>query len=392
MSAQQNLAAGSLDLNDRDGLEQAFSLFTEASRQLVESYQELESKVGSLTEELALANGALRQQFEEKAALSQRLASLLAALPGGVIELDAGGVVTAVNPAATAIFDEGVVGCSWDSFAASKLAMTAVAGEWEMASAGAIRRLSIEESQLVDGGRILLVNDVSEAWRLRRQLEQHKRLAAMGEMAAGLAHQLRTPLATALLYTANLTKPQLGEVDRLKFGEKSLSRLRYLENLIQNMLLFVKGQQAELEVVDMVAVLEEAIQTVQPQASAMLRSWQVVLTVDHALIEAGRKELVGAIINLLENAVQATQAGQQIGVSLDRTGDHWRIVVFDTGKGMPASVKDRLFEPFFTTRTDGTGLGLAIVRNLIAGFGGEIEVWSEPEQGARFTILLPAVT
>lgn len=380
---------------DRAGLEQAFSLFTEASKQLVESYQELEQKVGTLTQELAVANGALRQQFEEKAALSQRLETLLAALPGGVVELGVDGVVVAVNPAAVDIFRCPLVGQSWIAVVAPALVPTAVVGEWDWpADDGGVRRLAIEENQLPGGERIMLINDVSESWRLRQQLEQHKRLASMGEMAAGLAHQLRTPLATALLYTANLAKPGLGDADRVKFSEKSLGRLRYLETLIQNMLQFVRGQQAALEPVDLVSVVDESLQTVQPQRDASQRTWQLDVDVDVAAawVDANRKELVGALINLLENAVQATEADGVVSVSLARQGAWWRLDVADNGRGMGPEVRDRLFEPFFTTRKEGTGLGLAIVRNLVTAYGGEIDVWSLPGEGARFTILLPAVS
>jgi two-component system sensor histidine kinase FlrB len=142
--------------------------------------------------------------------------------------------------------------------------------------------------------------------------------------------------------------------------------------------------------VNLASVVDEALQTVQPQIEAARRVWRVGEMPEQAWAEASRKEIVGAVINLLENAVQATAPGGAIGVSLARQSSFWRLDVVDDGCGMSAEVKDRLFEPFFTTRTDGTGLGLAIVRNLITAFGGEVDVQSEPGEGARFTILLPA--
>ncbi|HEY9102565.1 sensor histidine kinase [Chitinimonas sp.] len=391
MDAKNPLAGKPTDKIDRAELEQAFSLFTEASRQLVESYQELEQQVGSLTQELAVANGALRQQFEEKAALSNRLETLLAALPGGVVELDGDDIVLTSNPAAVNIFGRELIGLNWCDAIERGLLPTAVANEWTLEGGdGQEQRVSIVTSRLPTGERILLIHDVSESWRLRKQLEQHKRLAAMGEMAAGLAHQLRTPLATALLYTANLAKPQLGENERVKFGQKSLTRLRHLETLIQNMLQFVRGQQAELEQVDWVQVAEDALQTVQPQDVDQSRHWEVVLPDGEAMVEANRKELTGALINLLENALQATAAGDEIRLELAREAGQWRMSIRDQGCGMPESVRERLFEPFFTTRKEGTGLGLAIVRNLVTAYGGTIDVVSSPGEGANFTILLPA--
>ncbi len=375
---------------DRAELEQAFSLFNEASRQLVESYQELEQKVSSLTHELALANGALRQEFEQKVALSDRLEALLAALPAGVVELDANGVVTTCNPAASEIFAMPLLGLAWEVQIAPVLVATAVMDERHyVTAAGAEKRLGMASRQLPSGETILLIHDLSESWRLSRQLEHHKRLASMGEMAAGLAHQLRTPLATALLYTANLARPVLAESDRIKFGEKSLARLRHLESLIQNMLQFVRGQQSGREQVNLRQVIEEAMQTVQPQDAAMQRRWSSVLSRDEAWVQASRKELLGAIINLLENAVQATTIGGHISLRLDKRPAHWRVTVSDDGCGMSDEVKERLFEPFFTTRKEGTGLGLAIVRNLMANYNGEVLLESVLGEGSTFTLIFP---
>ncbi|MDK2123801.1 sensor histidine kinase [Parachitinimonas caeni] len=389
-AAAAGLATSGLDKRE---LEQAFSLFTEASRQLVESYQELEQKVTSLTAELATANGALRQQFEEKAALSSRLSALLDALPGGVVELSHEGVVIATNPATRQIFGLDLMDCDWDAVMGSRLVPTNVCNEWEyQPPGGELRRLSvISNSAPAVGGRILLIHDVSEAWRLRLQLEQHKRLAAMGEMSAGLAHQLRTPLSAALLYTANLSRPGLSDEDRQKFGDKAVSRMRHLESLIQNMLQFVRGHQALCEKVALADCLDDALQSVQPQADAMQRQWLVDIPDAPIWVEANRKELTGAFINLLENAVQATKANGCIRVRLDED-ESARVSIADNGCGMDQQVKERLFEPFFTTRKEGTGLGLAIVANLVTAYGGTIEVESVLGEGTKMMVKLPLAT
>lgn len=374
---------------DRAELEHAFALFTEASRQLVESYQELEARVASLTEELAVANGALRQQFEEKAALSHRLESLLDALPGGVVELDADGRISTLNPAAVRVLGDAMQGQDWQTAVLPLLSPTAVAGEWIIhAGTSAEKRLSLVETRRPSGERILLLHDVDESWRLRMQLEHHKRLAAMGEMAAGLAHQLRTPLSTALLYVSNLARADLVESERSRFGERALARLRHLESLIQNMLQFVRGQQAAVEPVALQDVVDEALQTVLPHR--MGRKLVNTGGPSGARVTANRKELLGALINLLENAIHATaDTGHiEIGWADDPAG--CAIVVRDDGCGMSEIVRERLFEPFFTTRKEGTGLGLAIVANLVATWHGSITVESTPGAGSCFKIVLPA--
>ena len=226
-------------------LEQAFSLFNEASAQLASAYQDLQEQVARLSSELAVANGELRRQFEEKEALSRRLTLLLDALPGGVVVLDASGQVVEVNPAACQLLGGESLGRAWSEIQAQQLIAASSPQEWQLRDPDGVplqRWVSISASPLDPaGGRILLVSEITEARRLREQLERHKRLSAMGEMAAGLAHQLRTPLATALLYAGNLARAQLPDQDRQRFAEKAQARLRDLERMIQEMLTFVAG-------------------------------------------------------------------------------------------------------------------------------------------------------
>src|SRR5574343_1864969 len=185
-------------------LQRAFAMFNQVSAELTQAYEALQGQVASLTEELAVANGELRRQYQEKEALAERRSSLLDALPAGVVLLDAGAVVVAVNPAAIALFGADIVGCHWGDVTRDHLEPTLTVGEWLCGNG----RVSIAESVLPSaGGKILLVHDESAAHQMKTELERSQRLAAMGEMAASLAHQLRTPLAAALLYTSNLGQP-----------------------------------------------------------------------------------------------------------------------------------------------------------------------------------------
>lgn len=374
-------------------LEQAFTLFSQASAQLTGVYQELQLQVEGLTGELAVANGELRRQFLEKEALSQRLGLLLEALPGGVVVLDSDGVIAEVNPAARQMFGKELLGEQWEVVAAQCLSQTMTPHEWDFISkevAYPLRRVSISSSSLdMAGGRILLINDVTESHEMQQQLERHQRLSAMGEMAAGLAHQLRTPLATALLYTANLTKSNLPDADRIRFAEKSLARLRHLERLIQDMLLFVKGERISQENVNISSLLSELQQVIEPQMIQQKLTFAVEDRSNGASVSGSRKALTGALLNLLENAMQACQAGGSVTLGGAICKDNVELWVKDTGKGIDAETQSRLFEPFFTTRSEGTGLGLAIVRGVIQAHGGEVQVHSVIGSGSEFIIRLP---
>ncbi|UXY14598.1 ATP-binding protein [Chitiniphilus purpureus] len=375
---------------DPKELETAFSLFTVASEQLTEAYSELQLQVESLTRQLEIANGNLRRELEEKAALSRRLSLLLANLPAGVVEIDGVGKVIAMNPAAHRLLAPLCEGMDWEQFSREQLELDTVSDLWRHHHADGVLQLNLSYGDMPqETHRIVLVHDLTESWNLQQDLAHHKRLAAMGEMAAGLAHQLRTPLATALLYSANLTKPQLPEPDRIRFAQKSLARLRHLESLIQNMLRFVRGQALPLESCDLTSCIQEAVQTMQPQLEAA--GLQLICSLPgHAILAmVNRKELQGVVLNLLDNAMHATQSGGTIMVSLACDDGQAVVTVRDTGAGMGPEVLERLFEPFFTTRKEGTGLGLAIVQNLVSQFGGTVEATSSPGEGSEFMLRLP---
>lgn len=373
-------------------LEQAFSLFNLASEQLTGAYQELQQQVERLTAELAVANGELRRQLLEKEALSQRLSNLLAAMPAGVIVLNRDGMIIGTNPAAIAMFGAALPGENWESVARNELSPTVLPNEWELQAPGATappRRVTITGSPLDSaGGQVLVILDITAAYASQRELQRHQRLSAMGEMAAGLAHQLRTPLATALLYAAHLGKATLPEAERVRFAEKVLARLRHLEHLIQDMLMFVKGETAGQENIGVTALLIELQQVIEPQLGTGIEL-QVSDQSSGATLLGSRKALTGALLNLLENAMQACRDGGRIELSAVRAGHEAVLSVADNGPGIDPAIQERLFEPFFTTRSEGTGLGLAIVRGVVEAHGGSVTLDSSPGHGSRFTLRLP---
>ena len=372
-------------------LEQAFSLFNEASAQLANAYHDLEQQVARLSEELAVANGELRRQYEEKEALSQRLSHLLAALPGGVVVLDAQRRVAQCNPAAQDMLGVEPIGRQWDEVAAEALQPRQGGQEWSLRGAGAVERWVTLSTSPLDsaGASILLLTEITEARRLAEQLEHHRRLASMGEMAAGLAHQLRTPLATALLYAGNLARPALADGDRERFAERAQARLRDLERMIQDMLTFVRGAPAAQEVIAVPELLQEVAQTIEPQMHAAGIAFDARIAAGDAHARGNRKALQGALVNLLENALQACGSGGSVSLDADVAHAQLRVRVRDSGPGIDAATRARLFEPFFTTRQEGTGLGLAIVRTVVQAHGGEIDVESVPGHGALFTLTVP---
>lgn len=372
-------------------LQQAFALFNQVSEQLTTAYAELQVKAEQLTHELAVANGELRRQYEEKEALSQRLAHLLSALPGGVVALDADGFVEEANPAALRLLSGPLIGERWSHVCERALGPTSTPGEWLLA--GMERRISISANarEGIDG-EILLLQEVTEAYAMQVQLQRHKRLSAMGEMAAALAHQLRTPLAAALLYTSHLADADLAAADRARFSDKALGRLRYLEKLIKDMLVFVRGGRSAQERIGVSGLLSEVQHVMEPQMTHHGVLFSVVDDSSGACLLGSREALAGALTNLLANAMQACKPGGSVELSAAvESGDWAAFKVVDTGRGIPQAVQERLFEPFFTTRTEGTGLGLAIVREVVQIHGGEIAVKSAENEGSEFCLRFPTL-
>ena len=371
-------------------LQRAFDVFNQVSLELTQAYEGLQARVETLTAELAIANGELRRQYQEKEALSERLFLLLNALPAGVVVLDSTATVSEANPVALQMFGAEILASNWSAVAQSRLKATDAPDEWQLEE----QRLAIAESPLDSaGGRLLLIHDITAAHELKANLERNQRLAAMGEMAASLAHQLRTPLATALLYSANLAQRDLSDAARTRFAGKAAEQLKRLERLIQDVLLFARGESIGRDAIQVDSLIADAAQTMEPLCREKGVGFSVVAAPGDSIIMGSRKALGGALLNLLENALQACEGRKEmtaeVRLAAEIVGQHVRISVSDTGGGIALEAQERIFEPFFTTRGQGTGLGLAIALGVVRAHGGRIDVSSTPGKGAEFVILLP---
>ncbi|GAB4063347.1 sensor histidine kinase [Uliginosibacterium sediminicola] len=361
---------------DAASLAEAFQVFARASDELTVAYSGLQGQVGVLTERLDL---------------------LLAALPAGVVVLDQQGRVEQCNGAAQDIFGVELKARDWQEFAAQALQASDTPGEWALAPVPEdpmqVRRVSISAtSQTQSGGRIVLVHDVTEAWRMRLTSSRNERLASMGEMVASLAHQLRTPLSAALLYTGHLATVHLDAADRVSVAERAVERLRHLKKLIDDMLIFARGEALGREQFGACDLIAELAATIEPVARAQDIRFSCECLAQTQQLFGNRKEIASALLNLLENAIQAVGQDGEVRLSAEEDGEQVAFCVRDNGRGIPLDMQARLFEPFFTTRADGTGLGLAIARGVARAHGGDIALRSAPGEGSEFRFILSAVT
>ncbi|MGM0477360.1 MAG: sensor histidine kinase [Pseudomonadota bacterium] len=372
-----------------EGLEEAFRAFNRLAEELSDTYQDLENQVAELTAELQRSRAAHSEELAEKERLAGRLESLVQALPAGVVVLDAQGRVQEANPVAHDFLGSPLEGMPWTGII-----------ERAFDPAGAGYDLRLNDGRLVslstcplgsEPGQILLLTDVSEARAHQERSHHQKRLESMGEMAASLAHQVRTPLSSALLYAGHLRRGDLDEQRRQMVAGKITDRLQRLEKLVNDMLIFAKGGIGGAERVrcrELVDALEAAV-----ASEAATAGVEVIVEGaldDEPAVHCNRDLLLSAARNLATNAIQAMENGGELHLRV-REVDAERIdlEVADTGPGIPEDQRERLFEPFYTTRTDGTGLGLAVVRAVAHAHHGDVWVESEEGGGSRFGIRLP---
>lgn len=386
--ARPQVSAGSEERRDAERLRDAFHTFEGAANRLESSYALLRDRVEELTAQLAHAHGELERELREKQALAERQAALLSALPAGVVVIDAEGNVREANPAAQKLLGESLVGRSWQR-ARERLTPADSAFEW-LTPGDAPRRIDLEEQSMGSSrGRIVLLHDVTEAHAARERLQRNERLAAMGQMAARFAHQLRTPLATAMLYADRLERGAIGEKDRADIGSRILARLRNLERVTREMLRFVSGERAPDKTIAVGSLLAEAAEVMTPLMAVRGIAFTCADHTGGAILHGDPRGLSAALLSLLENAAQATPQGGKVQVEAMANSTRVRIRVSDSGNGIEPDALPRLFEPFYSTRTDGTGLGLAIVKSVVEAHGGTIEVASAQNAGTSFTLILP---
>jgi two-component system sensor histidine kinase FlrB len=376
-------------------LQDAFGAFNQLSAQLTESYQQLEVRVAGLTSALETEQDERIKELTEKERVANRLASLLHALPGGVVVIDSEGKVQEHNPAAELLLGQPLLGLPWASIIQRSFCPRSDDGHDISLVDG--RKVNISTCPLgSEPGQILLITDVTEIRFLQDRMGQQQRLAAMGKMAASLAHQIRTPLSAALLYVSKLKSQVLPDSERLELTEKMTSRLRHLEQLIEDMLMYSREGKVAEECFTSKALLDELHQGLEAQLEETNTTF-VKINMDTGLVIRGNRQmLLSALSNLAMNAMQAMKENNRassesglIEVSIEKTNNTICIAIKDNGPGIPAEYQQQIFDPFYTTRTQGTGLGLAVVKAVAKAHGGDVAYESNINKGSVFKVELP---
>ncbi|MBL7031978.1 MAG: PAS domain-containing protein [Nitrospira sp.] len=235
-------------------------------------------------------------------------------------------------------------------------------------------------------GLIFVFTDLTDVKALQAQIELKQRLSQLGEMSAGISHELRNSMSVISGY-AKLLGKKVDESNKPTV-DSIVTEISSMDKVISELLAFAKPTVLQTERVDLNNIIKEAVETVIAGNDSVNISINAAETV---FVRADDVLLKQALSNILINSVDALPSGGNIEIELNRLRDKAELSIRDNGSGIPEEIVSKIFLPFFTTRQEGVGLGLALVQKIIVGHGGSIEVASREGQGTAFLITIPAV-
>ena len=345
---------------------------------------------------------ALRQAAETRADITEEYnENILQSVPSGVISMDADWKVVKVNAAAGHLLGldhEGLTGRDGREVLpeiisrpapAAPLPERVMRGECVYSTSSGKRLwLGYSLTPLKDAGgqeigHILVFTDLTELRALEAQSALRARLSSLGEMAAGIAHELRNSMGAIAGYMRllkNKAGPDAGDT-----LDKVTAEVGVMDRIVGDFLSFARPGEPRLEDVDLSELARECALAFTPEDGSV----EVVAnSTETVTVRADEVFLRQALSNLIQNAVHASKEGSKVFVDVALVGSKAVLKVSDTGHGMDPAIKDRIFDPFFTTKDQGTGLGLAIVHRSVTSLGGTVQVESS-DKGTTFTLTLP---
>ena len=372
--------------NKGQPLEEAFHAFNQISQHLTDSYQQLEQQVVVLSQQLAEANSKKIQYLSEKEALAQQLEVMVETLPGAVIVLDDRQMVVKANACARGWLQHELIGHLWGDIKTRALInIENIDGQFKLIT-GEVVALSVTRLN-EQSAEIVLLTDISHQQALQQRLEQQKRLAEMGKLSASLAHQIRTPLASALLYASQLNSASITAQSKEKFSAKILQQLRLLSSQVTDMLNYAhQGEfiKKSVKLSDFISRIEQAYQE---------KAVDFIPVFDQEIgLIISEDALSGAIANLIDNALDVMDAdGRIVCEFLMKANQYLVVSIKDQGVGLSAEEKKCIFDPFYTNKVNGTGLGLAVVKQVVEAHSGSVTCVSEVGLGTTMTLTLPVI-
>jgi PAS domain S-box-containing protein len=367
----------------------------------------------------------LKRRFEELADLQSYTDSILHSVTSGIVTIDLEGRVVTLNPAAellTGFFAGEAAG----RYCTEVFGQTPELGEILMETltsrapitnvpltlgrrTGAGLSIEVSTAPLKGGdgkdlGAVVVLRDLSVLRQLERQLRRSDRLAALGTLAAGLAHEIKNPLHSVRTFSRHVADRFADEKFRARFARVVPRELDRINRIVERLLELARPARLSFGLVRLPALLDRVLELYADQIEAASHTLRRHYARDVPPVQADEEALYRALVNVVGNALEAMCAGGRLTIrvawseasehrSLRTVGFNRRvqIEVEDTGSGISSSNAERVFNPFFTTKDNGTGLGLALAHKIVEDHGGTIDFRSVADVGTTFRIVLPLV-
>lgn len=403
-------------MNDLVFLQKSFDHFNQATADLQRAYASLEEKFESINRELEEKNAELTKTIVEKEDMKNYLQNILESLTTGVIVTDPEEKIQTVNRCAE-IFS----GVSQRSALGKHVAVLfgdafpkkdgpICFSEYFREETGRRIRLKGRTMEVFcapvrdrsgDGiGTVFIVRDITRIEKLEEMAKRTEKFAAMGEMAANIAHEIRNPLGSIELFASLLIKDLTEKRDRDRISQ-IITSVKNMDNKISNLLLFTRNSNPMMRTVNVHDILKE----IHVFSGQIFTQGNIVFSIRYAdiepLIDGDAEMLKQVFFNLILNALQAMPEGGRLSIetrcsplkSNIKTSaiSSVEIRFSDNGVGIAEENRSKIFDPFFSTREGGSGLGLAIVHNIVDMHGGTINVEKGEQGGTMFTIVLPLI-
>lgn len=362
---------------------------------VVDTFHELVSKLKEKERELE----TLRRKAEERANVFEGYNEyILQSVPSGVISLDSGLTITKVNSAAEKILEikaEDVIGKSYTevfgeplkSLLKSKTAPGREEIQYTIHSGKTIH-IGYSLTPLVDAqreiiGRLLVFTDLTELKTLEAQAELRERLSSLGEMAAGMAHELRNPMGVIAGYTKLLSKKVVPSL--IHVVDSVTKEIAVMDRIITDFLSFAKPTELNTTTVDLSGLIMDCVERLSAERPGI----KVVAGIGGMPTVQGDEILLRqAFTNIIQNAIESMPHGGQLSFRFSVEENSVEVRISDTGHGVHETIRDKIFLPFYTTKDGGTGLGLAIVHKIVVSHRGSVTVESG-DKGTTFRVKLP---
>jgi len=366
-------------------------------------------EIGQVSRKISQVGQQLRGVHEIFSTLRENMDSVLAGLEDGLLLFTRDARAVMVSPAA-----EKFLGAPAGHFLGRRVQeifpaghplnavlhidgdeLSEIAAEADLDTSNGRKRVGVSVQAIQENGErmgaLVTLRDLESLESISTQLQVSERLAALGRITAGVAHEVKNPLNSMRLWLENLKESLRDDSDKgakqaVRVLDKEIDRL---DAVVKRFLDFTRPMDVRLEATQLADVLKEVLQVAQPQLQKSRVQVAQLLPIDVPEVYVDRALLKQAVLNLVLNAVEAMPNGGQLRLVLSRRGEMAEIAVGDTGKGIPPEDRQKIFQLFFTTRPGGSGIGLASTFRIVQLHNGSIDFTSEVGRGTTFRIELP---